>query len=213
MARTVVSGGKRSRQTYSKYQTAVLETVFRTSKYIVRSKRQQMSAELNLTERQIKIWFQNRRMKEKKCHRDAPRVVEERSVPAVTALATGYGDDYAVDPAGYLAAAPTNNNLQDDAFADYRGPEPSSCKLQDDGCYAGYPTGGYDLLTPEPADTYVKQQWQAPVTAVDFHQDLYGDVSAYNINVLLRRTRTNRSMYRFVFLEEDTALCIMHYLF
>lgn len=45
----------------------MLETVFQTSKYIVRSRRQQMSAELSLTERQIKIWFQNRRMKEKKC--------------------------------------------------------------------------------------------------------------------------------------------------
>lgn len=178
-----VSGGKRSRQTYSKYQTAVLETVFRTSKYIVRSRRQQMSAELNLTERQIKIWFQNRRMKEKKCHRDVPRVIGS-GVPAVTtAVATGYGDDYAVGPAGYTVATATtattatNNNLQDDVFADYRGPE-ASCKFQDNSLFAGYATGDYDLLTPEPADAYVKQQWQAPVTTVDFHQDHYGDVSA-----------------------------------
>lgn len=163
----------------------MLETVFRTSKYIVRSKRQQMSVELDLTERQIKIWFQNRRMKEKKCHKDVPRI--DNSGCSST---TGYADDYALEEtctAGY-PVAPINNNLRDDPFAGYRGPvSKQHCGNDDSGSgYAGYGIGGYDLqptLEPDPYAANKHQQWP-PVTAVDFHQDYYGDVSITNSDPL-----------------------------
>ncbi|XP_074601326.1 uncharacterized protein LOC141855261 isoform X2 [Brevipalpus obovatus] len=59
-------GPRRQRTTFTHEQTLRLEMEYHLTEYISRSKRFQLAYLLELTENQIKIWFQNRRAKDKR---------------------------------------------------------------------------------------------------------------------------------------------------
>ncbi|CAC5395613.1 unnamed protein product [Mytilus coruscus] len=57
---------RRQRTTFTSEQTLKLEIEYNRTEYISRPRRYEVAKLLNLSENQIKIWFQNRRAKEKR---------------------------------------------------------------------------------------------------------------------------------------------------
>ncbi|CAL1527708.1 unnamed protein product, partial [Lymnaea stagnalis] len=59
---------KRIRTIFTPEQLEKLEAEFERQQYMVGTERYYLAATLNLTEAQVKVWFQNRRIKWRKQH-------------------------------------------------------------------------------------------------------------------------------------------------
>lgn len=84
---------RKPRQAYSVKQLEKLENEFKQDKYLSVSKRMELSKTLNLTEVQIKTWFQNRRTKWKKQLTSRLKIAQRQGI-----YATGFQNVAAMGP-------------------------------------------------------------------------------------------------------------------
>ncbi|GAB6027635.1 hypothetical protein CHUAL_001876 [Chamberlinius hualienensis] len=88
---------RKPRQAYSSKQLERLEAEFKLDKYLSVSKRMELSQTLNLTEVQIKTWFQNRRTKWKKQMTARMKMAQRQGLWSSTANSTSPSSFYSVN--------------------------------------------------------------------------------------------------------------------
>ncbi|XP_056239648.1 homeobox protein CDX-1a [Seriola aureovittata] len=116
--RPSVSGGKtrtkdKYRVVYTDHQRLELEKEFQHNRYITMRRKTELSMALSLSERQVKIWFQNRRAKERKINRKKLQHSQQASTTTPTLPVLGGHTDI------HVTTSPSSNILSDAISEEY----------------------------------------------------------------------------------------------
>ncbi|NP_001081175.1 homeobox protein CDX-1 [Xenopus laevis] len=96
------------RVVYTDHQRLELEKEFHYSRYITIRRKAELAAALGLTERQVKIWFQNRRAKERKVNK---KKMQQQSQQASTTTPTPPSVGTTAGMGGLCSSSSSNSNL------------------------------------------------------------------------------------------------------
>ncbi|XP_053319188.1 homeobox protein CDX-1 isoform X2 [Spea bombifrons] len=96
------------RVVYTDHQRLELEKEFHYSRYITIRRKAELAATLALTERQVKIWFQNRRAKERKVNK---KKMQQQSQQASTTTPTPPTVGTTTGMGGICSSSSSNSNL------------------------------------------------------------------------------------------------------
>lgn len=91
---------RRYRTAFSREQLNVLENEFNVENYVSRPRRCELAKELGLPEATIKVWFQNRRMKDKRMKQAIPWPMFD---PAMGPLFAGLPSPFSAHPFAHMA--------------------------------------------------------------------------------------------------------------
>ncbi|XP_068451861.1 homeobox protein CDX-1a [Clinocottus analis] len=101
------------RVVYTDQQRLELEKEFQCNRYITMRRKSELSMALGLSERQVKIWFQNRRAKERKINRKKLQNSQQASTTTPTSPALGGPAD------GHITTSSSNNILSNTISEEY----------------------------------------------------------------------------------------------